>query len=288
METTPLDGPGRRPGPLAAPAGSSDVGADVSDIAGPIREFNAANKTHEELWARVHQTSDVVRHYREEEKLARQGAGEEHDAHLAVQAEHPNRRAPLVRQAVIAAASVGLDAVACWFAAQALGNDQLETVLWAGLFLAILAGGEVALDHYSERSRSAWCLLAAGLAVFVTGLGVLRFLFLDTVGTGGAIAALTGAALFTAATAGFVMIGYRALRAAETFRASRARLRARTAAREARAAAARLASAVAQRDRLVDAYLSRIRVFLLKTCTSSELPLMEEAIRGHLIGRDAR
>ncbi len=168
-----------------------------------------------------------------------------------------------------------------------MGNDQLETVLWAGLFLATLAGGEVALDHYSERSRSAWRLLAGGLAAFVTGLGVLRFLFPDTVGTDGAIAALVGAVLFTAATAGFVLIGYRALRAAETFRAAQARLRARTAAREAKVAAARLASAAAQRDRLVDAYLSRIRVSLLKTCTMSELPLMEAAIRLHLIGRDA-
>ena len=287
METIPLDEPDRQPGPLAVPAGTSDVGADVPDIAEPIREFNAANTTHEELWARVHQASDAVRRRRKEEKLARQEAGEEHDAHLAVQAEHPNRRAPLVRQVAITAASVGLDAVACWFAAQALGDDQLETVLWTVLFLAILAGGEVALDHYSERSRSAWRLLATGLAAFVTGLGLLRFLFLDTVGTNGAIAALVGAALFTAATAGFVMIGYRALRAAETFRAAQARLRARTAARKARAATTRLASAAAQRDRLIDAYLSRIRVSLLKTCTSSELPFMEADIRLHLIGRDA-
>ena len=212
METTPLDEPDRQPRPLTVPAGTSDVDTDVPDIAEPIREFNAANKTHEELWARVHQAGDAVRRRRKEEKLARQEADEEHDAHLAVQAEHPNRRAPLVRQVAITAASVGLDAVACWFAAQALGNDQLETVLWTVLFLAILAGGEVALDHYSERSRSAWRLLATGLAAFVTGLGVLRFLFLDTVGTNGAIAALVGAALFTAATAGFVMIGYRALR----------------------------------------------------------------------------
>ncbi len=117
METTPLDEPDRQPGPLAAPAGTSGEGADIPDIAGPVREFNAANKAHEELWARVHQEGDAVRRRRKEEKRARREAGEEHDAHLAVQAEHPNRRAPLVRQVAIAAASVGLDTVACWFAA---------------------------------------------------------------------------------------------------------------------------------------------------------------------------
>jgi hypothetical protein len=284
METIPLDEPHRQRGPDASPPGIAGFGADDPDVAGPIRAFNAANKTHEELWARVHQAGDAVRRGRDEEQLARQTAGEEHDAHLAIQAEHPNRRAPLFRQIAIAAATVGLDAVACWFAAQALGNGQLETDLWAGLFLAILAGGEVALDYYSDRSRKAWRLLAGGLAAFVAGLGVLRYLFLNTVGTDGGVAALVGAALFTTATAGFMMIGYRALRAGETFAAAQARLRARSAERAARAAAARLARSSAERDRLVDAYLSRIRVFLLRDCTSSELPLLEAAVRAHLSG----
>ena len=232
METIPLDEPHRQRGPDASPPGISGFGADDPDVAGPIRAFNAANKTHEELWARVHQAGDAVRRGRDEEQLARQAAGEEHDAHLAIQAERPNRRAPLFRQMAIAAATVGLDAVACWFAAQALGNGQLETDLWAGLFLAILAE-QVALDQYSDRSRRAWRLLAGGLAAFVAGLGVLRYLFLDTVGTDGGVAALVGAALFTAATGRTIMIGYRALRAGETFAAAQAQLRARRAEREA-------------------------------------------------------
>jgi hypothetical protein len=108
METTPLDEPDRQPGPPAALADSPRMGTDVPDIAGPIRELNAANKTREELWARVHPAGDAVRRRHEEGKLARQEAGEEHDAHLAVQAEHPNRRARLVRRTVWVTAFLGV------------------------------------------------------------------------------------------------------------------------------------------------------------------------------------
>src|SRR3984893_8521018 len=103
-----------------------------------------------------------------------------------------------------------------YFAAQALGNAQLETVAWAVLFLAVLGSGEVALDYYKERRPRVWRLLVTGLAIFVAGLGVLRYSYLATVGTDQTLAALVAAVLFTAATAGFVMLGYRALRAAET------------------------------------------------------------------------
>jgi hypothetical protein len=41
---------------------------------------------------------------------------------------------------------------------------------------------------------------------------------------------------------------------------------------------------VATRDRLVDAYLARIRVSLVKKCTSGELPVLEAALRTHLTG----
>ena len=47
-------------------------------------------------------------------------------------------------------------------------------------------------------------------------LGILRFWFLATIGTDGLVPAATGAALFTAASAGSLCLGYRALRAAET------------------------------------------------------------------------
>lgn len=258
----------------------------VPDVTGPIRDFNAASKSHQELWARTHQAGDEVRRAREELRLAEREADGKQAAYQAVQAENPRRRAPLARQVAIAGGTVAADAVACWFAAQALGDGQLETLLWAGLFLAILAAGEVALDRCSDRSPRTWRVMASGLAGFIAGLGVLRFLFLDTVGAVGAVAALVGAALFTVVTAGFVMIGYRALRAAETFRAAKARIAARRAEREAKAAAGRLARRKAERDRLADAYLSRIRVCLLERFSSRELPRMVAAIRAHLTGGD--
>jgi hypothetical protein len=282
-----LDGPDEQRRQVGEPADDSGRDEGLPEVAREVRDFNASNEAHEDLWTRAHQAADTVRRRAREEQIAQQNAREARDGHLAVQAEHPQRRASLMRQAIVAALTVALDAVACWFAAQALGGGQLETMLWAALFLAILAGGEIALDYYSDHGPKAWRPLALGLAGFVVGLGVLRFLYLATTGSAGTAAALVGAALFTAATAVFVAIGYRVLRAAETPRAWQARRRARQARREAEAANARLASSTAERDRLVDAYVSRIRSSLLKKCTSSQLPSMEAALRAHLSGRDS-
>jgi hypothetical protein len=256
------------------------------DVAGFVRDFNASNQAHEDLWTRVHQAGDAFRRSVRERAAARVQARQARDFHLAVQAEYPHRRAPLLRQVLIAAFTVALDAVACWFAAQALDEGQTETLLWTVLFLAVLACGEVALDYYSERSHRAWRLLAGSLLVFVTGLGVLRFLYLATVGGTGPVAALVGAALFTGATLGFLVIGYRALRAAEMFPAWQARRRSRQAEREAAAASRRVARMLRERDRLIDAYISRIRVGLLRKCSADQLPEWEAALRQHLTGQD--
>ena len=258
-----------------------------TDIAHAVRDFNGSNQAHENLWTQVHQAGDVLRQAVRDREAARHRAREARDFHLTVQAQYPRRHAPLVQQWLLAGITVGLDAVACWFGAQALGSGRDETLLWTALFLAVLAGGEIALDHYGERGGRAWRLLVAGLAAFVAGLGVLRFLFLATVGTLGVATALVGATLFTGATFGSLALGYRALRAAEKFPAWRARKRARYAEREAARASDRVVRLLRERDRLVDAYLSRIRVWLLKTCSSSQLPLAEAAVREHLTGKDS-
>jgi hypothetical protein len=270
------------------PDGSSKQDRTVTsaDVTDSVRDFNASNQAHEDLWTRVHQAGDAVRGGTEDRDAAQLRARRARDFHLAVQAEYPHRSAPLLRQASIAAFTLGLDGVACWFAAQALGNGQTETLLWTVLFLAVLAGGEVALDYCSERSSRAWHLLAAGLLAFVAGLGVLRFLYLATVGGNSVIAALVGAALFTGATSGFLVIGYRALRAAEKFRAWQVRKLSRQAERQAAGASHRLATLLREHNRLVDAYLSRIRVGLLERCSSSQLLQLEAALRKHLTRRD--
>jgi hypothetical protein len=272
---TPMDGPG-----------GQDQTMTPADVAGFVRDFNASNQAHEDLWARVHQAGDAVRRGVGDRDAAQVRARQARDFHLAVQAEYPHRRAPLLRQALIAAVTVGLDGVACWFAAQALGNGQAETLVWTVLFLAVLASGEVALDYASEHSARVWRLVAAGLLVFVAGLGALRFLYLDTVGGNGTVGALVGAGLFTAATAAFLVIGYRALRAAERFPAWQARRRFRQAEREAAAASRRVSRRVRERDRLVDAYVARIRVSLLGKCSAAQLPEREAALRQHLTGQD--
>ncbi|MGH3191947.1 MAG: hypothetical protein ACRDPY_24165 [Streptosporangiaceae bacterium] len=255
-----------------------------ADITGLVRDFNASNQAHEALWTRVLQAGDAVRRAVHDRDAAQLRARHARSFHLAIQAEYPHRTSPLLRQVFIAMSALGLDTVACWFAAQALGDGQVETLLWTVLFLAVLAGGEVSLDYYSDRGGRAWRLLVTGLVAFVTGLGILRFLFLATVSAVGTAAALVGAALFTAATAAFVLIGYRALRAAEKLPAWRARRWSRQADREAGAASHRVSRLLRERNRLMDAYISRIRGDLLGKCSSGQLPQLEAALREHLAG----
>jgi hypothetical protein len=251
-----------------------------------IRDFNAQSPQHEDLWTRVLHSVDAVREALKEAHQAQAAANDARLAHAAIQAEHPQRRAARPRQLVIAGLTVLLDAVACNFAAQALGNDQLQTGAWTALFLAVLAGGELALDHYQDRSRRVWRALGAGLAGFVVGLGVLRYSYLITVGADSPLAALVGAVLFTAATGVFVAAGYWALRRAETPRAGRARRQARRARKEARAARERLARRVRDRDRLVNAYVVRLKACLLQGYPASQLPGIEAALREHLTGKE--
>lgn len=261
--------------PLASP--------DPADF---IRPFNARSSAHEDLWARVFHAGDALRQATGDAALAEQRAEEDSLAHLAIQAEQPTRRASRPRQFALAGCTVALDAVACGLAAEALGNDWPQTLAWAALFLAVLTLGEAALDLTSRRrSRRAWRVIAGGLGAFIACLGVLRFIYLNTtVGlTDGLLAALVGAVLFTAATGALVWLGYRALRAAETGRAWRARRRARKSAAEAERAAEDRAECAAERDRLADAYLSRIRPRLLEACTASQLPRLEAAVRAHLL-----
>ena len=260
--------------------------SSLPDATEVIRSFNASNKAHQDLWSRTRHATDVVDHAADDASRAEAAAAEAEVSHRAVQAEHPDRRAPRVRQLLLAGVTIALDGLACNFAAQALGDDERTTLVWTALFLAVLAGGEVALDWYRERHRrTQWRLLAGGLGAFVVMLGVLRYSFLTTVGTEGQVAALVGAALFTAATASFVVLGYRALRAAETVPAWKARRRKLACEREARAARERVSRRIAERDRLADAYLSAIRASLLQVCTSSQLLAMEQAVRTHLVGQ---
>jgi hypothetical protein len=84
----------------------------------------------------------------------------------------------------------------------------------------------------------------------------------------------------------FVSAGYWALRASETSVAAKARRRARKAAREESDANDRVTRCRAQRDRLADAYLVRIKAVLLQSHPAGDLPRLEAEVRVHLLGEE--
>jgi hypothetical protein len=255
------------------------------DVAVLIRDVNATNNAVEDQCLRTRQAADAAIRSARGAEAAEAAAEAARVVHQTIQAERPRRRSPLPRQVTFAAWTVALDGVACYFAAEALDASQDSTLVWTVLFLAVLAGGEVALDFYRDRNLRAWQILAFTISAFVALLGVLRFWFLATVGADGLVPAFTGAALFTAATAGFLSLGYRALRAAETPQAWRARRAARAARRAARAARAAADRDARERDRLVDAYLGHVRKVVLRTCAIEQQLAVETAVREHLSGR---
>lgn len=266
------------------PVGEMDM-KWAEDTERHIRRFNRQNISHEDLYVRARQAGDAANRAQEGSQTAQTKASQARAAYLTSQAEHPDRRAPLPRQIIITLATLGLDAVACYFAAEALGGGWYETILWTILFLAALGAAEVALDKYAERNPRAWRLVATGLCMFVVGLAILRFAFFYVVGNGDLIAAAVGAALFTAFTLGFVVAGYRSLRAAETVQTWKARVTAQKAANDVEKASELAERRTNDRDRLIDAYISRIRPGLLQDCAVGQLPLLEHAVRTHLLGR---
>jgi hypothetical protein len=153
---------------------------------------------------------------------------------------------------------------------------------------ASVAHSAVQAEHPRRSAplpRQAGFALTTITGTFVSLLGVLRFWYLVTIGAGGIVPAIVGAGLFTVATGGFLALGYRALRAAETPQAWRHRREARYALR-----AARIAQAIADydawdRDRLIDAYLDHVRRVVLKTCPAEQQLAMESVVRKLLAGR---
>jgi hypothetical protein len=255
-------------------------------VARLVSEHNQQSKAHEKLYARAKQAADAASRAAFTAQQADAARDDADATYEAIQAEEPDRPAPRPRQWAIAGGALLLDGVACYFAAQALGAGEQETIAWTVLFLALLGIGEVALDHFSEDRGAVWHWIAVALAGFIGLLGVLRYSFLVTVGADRLVAAVVGAALFTAATAGFVLIGYRALRLAEASQAWRARRQLLAMERAAQEAHRRLGRMSAKRDRLAGAYLARIRLRLIRTSSSSELAQMERVLWAHLVGQD--
>ena len=254
-------------------------------MAALIRDVNASNEAVEDQCLRARQAADIATRSACAADLSAAAAVRAEVAHQTIQAERSRRRAPLPRQVILALITVALDGLACYFAAQALDGSQDATLVWTGLFLGVLAGGEFALDFYKDRNERTWHALVILVGIFVTLLGTLRFWFLVTIGGGGLVPAIVGAFLFTGATAGFLSLGYRALRMAETPQAWRARRQARKVRQAARAARAMADGDAAERDRLIDAYLGHVRREVQKTCPLEQQLETEAVVREHLSGR---
>jgi len=277
---------GKAAAPVASRPGSPAQDEYPGDIVAIVRSFNSEHKAHEEQYGRTRQASDRTRRARDAAAAERQKAEDTHAGYLTAQAEHPERRGPLLVMVLAALVTLALDGFASYFAAESLGGDQQATFIWTGIFLAVLAILEGGLALSAERNKKAFRLITLALGMFATFLALLRFVFFSAIG-GGPIASVIGAALFTACTILFVWAGFLALRYCETVDIWRARCQDRNAARKADAAEDRAAGQAANRDRLTDAYLSRLRPSLLRSCTAPQMAGVENDIRAHLAGEQA-
>ena len=276
-------------GAVLSPNRSSRSHAQDGDAASPARvaaligDVNASDEAAQDQCLRARQAAGIAaRSQRAAEQAAAQARTAE-AAHRAVQAAHPRRRAPLPRQVTLASGTVVLNGLACYLAAQAPGGSLDATLAWTGVSLAVLAGAEATLGYYRDRGEHAWRVLVMLTGFFVILLGALRVWFLAAAGTG-LVPAIAGACLLTAATAGLLTAGYRALRVAETPPAWRARRQAGKAHQAARLARAEADRNAAERDCLIDAYLGHVRRLALTTCPPGRQLAVESAVRQHLLG----
>lgn len=116
------------------------------NVMAEILACNRASPAHEDLWSRTRQAADIVRQADADLTEAEEQKREADLASKTAQAENPERSVPRLRQWLLAAGTLALDSVACYFAAQALGADQMQTLAWTVLFLVLLGAGEFALD----------------------------------------------------------------------------------------------------------------------------------------------
>ena len=207
-------------------------------------------------------------------------------AYRAERAKQPDRSAPRPRQWLLAGAALALDGVACVFAAEALDGSQLETYGWAGLFLARLLPGSWPSTTTATRTGRCGGGFRGHPAAFIGLLGVLRFVFLTTVGYGGDLAALVRGHAVHGRHGGLVVAGYRLLRAARLVRRGAPAGCGATASGPPRPPGAGSRPLRPGATGWPVAYLSRIRSQLARSYSASELPLMEQALMAHLTGQE--
>ena len=130
-----------------------------TDVAELIRSVNATNNAVEDQCLRTRRAADAAIRSARVAEDAEAAAEAARVAHQTIQAERPRRRSPLPRQVILAAWTIALDGVACYFAAQALGGSQDSTLVWTVLFLAALAGGKwpsTTIETVTSASGGPW------------------------------------------------------------------------------------------------------------------------------------
>lgn len=123
----PVEEPEGIPGGMPdCPAGPDTVQTVTApfDVTGLLCAVNESNEEVEDQCLRARLASDIADRGAHEAKEALAAARAARLAHQSIQAEHPRRRAPIPRQWLIALITVGLDGLACYFAAQALDGSQ--------------------------------------------------------------------------------------------------------------------------------------------------------------------
>ena len=271
--------------PDVPPSAPDERAADRAvAVMAEVLAFNGSSQAHEDLWSDTRQATDIVTHAAADLTGAEKKVGDAELSYRAERAKQLDRSAPRPRQWLLAAAALSLDGVACVFAAEALDGSQLETYGWAGLFLALLAAGELALDHYRDTHGALWRWMAGILWCVHRPAGHASFRVPDDGGLRGRSRGAGSATLFTVATAGFVVAGYRLLRAARPARRGGARCAVTASAPPPpRAAGSQPAPPGATGCPRVP---SRIRSQLARGYSARELPLMEQALMAHLTGQE--
>jgi RNA polymerase sigma factor (sigma-70 family) len=279
------DGGERKGGPhvLAMATPSADtLGASAIDVSEMICRFNAADEHLEDLYLRARRAAQAVARSRAALEQAGSAANRARLTAGTVRAEHPWRYVSLHRQGLLMLPAIVLG-IGCYFSSQALSGSQntaLRFVL-AAIFAIILAAGTALFGYYDPAAnpmRRSLCAFVGGSAAAVGGLR-----YLASLGSGdSAPTAALEACLLTATTAGSLLAGYRFLKVTETPRAWRARHQARAESRRASAAREAAQHDMAEQERLVRAYVSRLRPALASAYPYDPPAAVEAAVRASI------
>jgi hypothetical protein len=240
-------------------AGTTTNGSQPATDAGVPRTDWAEQRRHDEQLQLQRRLDAATEAAAVSARLAEEAAGDADAARATYAAERHSldpegkRGGSLTIAAFVACVLAVLDVAPAWWAAQALGGEQLDTWLVTGLLVAGLAGFAALLSHFKhghvryrdgrrQRNWSFWAAFAASAALVLIESG-LRFDYLRTVMLDTYFGATIEAGLLALVTTALLWMSYVVLLRAEPIvlwkaRRERDRLAKVAAARREEAAAA--------------------------------------------------